>query len=209
MKALTGSDPITARYLYGEFFTFVPTAKFWLVFNHFPQVMDDSEGFWRRVRVIPFERQFSKENRDNKLLQKLKAEAEGILNWAIEGALKWQKDGLKTDVIVTQISEQYRQESDPLVEFIEDCCDLDPEAAATSGALWHEYLRWKQKQGDVDVIDRTTFGRKLQARGMKKERIGRERTRGWRGIRLKSDAPDPFFDLGPQAVAEAAQGVPA
>jgi putative DNA primase/helicase len=209
IKALTGSDPITARYLYGEFFTFVPTAKFWLVFNHFPQVMDDSEGFWRRVRVIPFERQFSKDNRDNKLLEKLKAEASGILNWAIEGARKWKEQGLDTPAIVTQLSEQYRQESDVLAEFIEDCCELDPDASTTSGALWHEYLRWKQKQGDEDVIDRTTFGRKLQARGCKKMRVGQERTRGWRGIRLKSDDLDEFFNVGPQPALQAAQGLPA
>jgi putative DNA primase/helicase len=77
---LTGGDPITARFLFNEFFTFVPTAKFWLVFNHFPSVKDESEGFWRRVRVIPFEHQFSDSERDNKLLEKLKSEAVGILS---------------------------------------------------------------------------------------------------------------------------------
>lgn len=207
IKALTGSDPVTARYLFNEFFTFVPMAKFWLVFNHFPSVKDESEGFWRRVQVIPFVQQFSKDRRDKKLLLKLKEEAAGILNWAIEGARKWKEQGLDTPAIVTQMSEQYRQESDVLVEFIEDCCVLDADASTTSGKLWNEYLRWITRQNDGDGLDRTSFGRKLEARGLKKERVGRERTRGWRGIRLKSDAPDPFFDLGPQAVAEAAQGV--
>jgi len=207
IKALTGSDPITARYLFKEFFTFVPTAKFWLVFNHFPKVKDESEGFWRRVRVIPFLRQFSKDKRDKKLLLTLKEEAAGILNWAIEGARKWKEQGLNTPAIVTQMSEQYRQESDVLAEFIEDCCVLDADTSTTSGKLWNEYLRWVTRQNDGDGLDRTSFGRKLEAHGLKKERVGRERTRGWRGIRLKSDAPDPFFDLGPQAAAEAAQGV--
>jgi putative DNA primase/helicase len=207
IKALTGSDPITARYLYGEFFTFVPMAKFWLVFNHFPKVKDESEGFWRRVLVIPFLHQFLKDKRDNKLLAKLKEEAEGILKWLVEGARKWKEQGLDTPAIVTQVSEQYRQESDVLAEFIEDCCVLDADASTASGKLWNEYLRWQTRQNDGDGLDRTTFGRKLEARGLKKERVGQERTRGWRGIRLKSDAPDPFFDVGPQAAAEAAQAV--
>lgn len=211
IKALTGSDPVTARYLYGEFFTFVPTAKFWLVFNHFPKVNDESEGFWRRVRVIPFVQQFPKDKRDKKLLMKLKEEAGGILNWAIEGARKWKEQGLDTPAIVTQTSEQYRQESDVLAEFIEDCCVLDADALTTSGKLWNEYVGWKTRQHDGDGLDRTTFGRKLEARGLKKVRVGQERTRGWRGIRLKSDVPDPFFDPGPQAAAEMelVQGVPA
>jgi putative DNA primase/helicase len=209
IKALTGSDPITARFLYGEFFTFVPAAKFWLVFNSFPRVDDDSEGFWRRVRVISFEHQFPKDKRDKQLLQKLKAEAPGILNWAIEGALKWQKNGLSTPQIVTQMSEQYRQQSDPLAEFIADCCDLEPDALATSGALWNEYLRWKRQQHDDELVDRTTFGRNLQMRGLTKVKIGPERSRGWRGIRVKNDDPEGFFAVGPETAAQVLEVVPA
>lgn len=207
IKALTGSDPITARYLFKEFFTFVPMAKFWLVFNHFPKVNDESEGFWRRVQVISFVHQFPKEKRDKKLLQKLKEEADGILNWVIEGARKWKEQGLNTPAIVTEMSEQYRQESDVLVEFLEDCCVLDADASTTSGKLWNEYLQWQTRQNDGDGLDRTTFGRKLEARGLKKERVGKERTRGWRGIRLKSDDLDEFFAVGPQVVAEAVEVV--
>jgi putative DNA primase/helicase len=54
VKALTGSDSITARFLYKDHFTLVATAKFWLAFDHKPRVSDDSVGFWRRVRLIPF-----------------------------------------------------------------------------------------------------------------------------------------------------------
>jgi putative DNA primase/helicase len=59
VKALTGGDRCTARFLYREYFSFDPTAKLWLAFNHKPQVSDDSHGFWRRVRLIPFLAQFS------------------------------------------------------------------------------------------------------------------------------------------------------
>src|SRR4029434_1019558 len=58
VKALTGCDPITARFLYAEFFEFVPVAKFWLATNHKPVVRDDSFGFWRRIRLVPFTRTF-------------------------------------------------------------------------------------------------------------------------------------------------------
>ncbi len=58
VKALTGCDPITARFMRSEFFMFEPVAKFWLSLNHKPVVRDDSHGFWRRLRLIPFTQTF-------------------------------------------------------------------------------------------------------------------------------------------------------
>jgi P4 family phage/plasmid primase-like protien len=126
IKALTGSDPITARFLYREFFTFEPTGKFWLAFNHKPRVSDDSPGFWRRIRLIPFMQQFGDSKRDPELLGKLKAEAQGILNWAIQGALKWQAKGLGAPEVVIKASNQYRCDSDPVGEFLDDRCTAVP-----------------------------------------------------------------------------------
>jgi putative DNA primase/helicase len=81
MKALTGCDPITARFLHAEFFTFTPVAKYWLAVNHKPVVGDDSVGFWRRVRLIPFTRQFRGAAADKTLQGALEAELPGILAW--------------------------------------------------------------------------------------------------------------------------------
>ena len=94
LKALTGGDRCTARFLYGEYFSFDPTAKFWLAFNHKPRVTDDSNGFWRRVRLIPFTARFSDSNRDKDLPMKLKAEAAGILAWVVRACVLWQRLGL-------------------------------------------------------------------------------------------------------------------
>src|SRR5262249_47348337 len=84
-KALTGGDPITARLLYRDLFTFESVAKFWLAFNHRPTVIDDSHGFWRRVHMIPFNYQFDPTG-DPELPQTLHREAPGILAWAVRGS---------------------------------------------------------------------------------------------------------------------------
>jgi P4 family phage/plasmid primase-like protien len=94
IKALTGCDPITARFLHHEFFTFQPVAKFWLSVNHKPRVADDSYGFWRRVRLIPFLRQF-RDDADPNLERKLREELPGILAFFVRGCLHWQRWGLK------------------------------------------------------------------------------------------------------------------
>ena len=93
VKALTGCDSITAQFLHSEFFTFEPVAKFWIGVNHKPIVRDDSFGFWRRIRLLPFEQTFTVNPR---LATELRAEAPGILVWAVHGCLAWQREGLKT-----------------------------------------------------------------------------------------------------------------
>src|SRR5262249_35646441 len=117
IKALTGCDPITARFLHGEFFTFRPVAKFWLSVNHKPRVADDSYGFWRRVRLIPFTRQF-RDDADTQLETKLREELPGILGYLVRGCLEWQRQGLKPPTRVQAATETYREESDSLGQFI-------------------------------------------------------------------------------------------
>jgi putative DNA primase/helicase len=185
IKALTGSDPITARFLYHEFFEFEPTGKFWLAFNHRPTVSDDSPGFWRRIRLIPFTQSFPEDRRDPALISKLKAEAAGILNWAVQGALMWQAEGLKAPVVVIQQSENYREESDALGEFIENCCVISWDSQVTAKDLWSEYRSWEMDNNDRPM-DRRAFSERMKSRGFKRIRAGHDRTYTWTGLRLKS-----------------------
>ncbi|MDZ4278289.1 MAG: phage/plasmid primase, P4 family, partial [Dehalococcoidia bacterium] len=119
LKALTGGDAMTARFLHGEFFTFEPVAKFWLAVNHRPLVTDDSYGFWRRVRLIPFTRVFKGEEDDQQLAETMRAELPGILAWAVRGALEWRRRGLAPPDAVLLATETYRSDSDPLAPFLE------------------------------------------------------------------------------------------
>ena len=89
---------------------------------------DDSHGFWRRIKVIPFHQQFDGARADDQLIGKLKAEAQGILNWAIQGCIEWQRGGLGMPPVVAQAIEEYRDENDPLSDFIEEQCVVSPEA---------------------------------------------------------------------------------
>ncbi|HXH21600.1 MAG TPA: phage/plasmid primase, P4 family [Dehalococcoidia bacterium] len=81
LKALTGGDPISARFLHREYFSFIPEAKYWLAVNYRPRVDDLSYGFWRRVRLVPFTCTFIG-NQDKHLAAKLVRELPGILAWS-------------------------------------------------------------------------------------------------------------------------------
>jgi putative DNA primase/helicase len=182
IKVLTGGDPITARKLYHEAFTFEPTHKLLLAFNHKPIIADDSEGMWRRVRLIPFTRQFTTEEQDRDLPGALRVEAPGILAWAVRGCLRWQKDGLGEPPAVASATAAYREESDHVGEFIEDCCIEEPGATVTSGELWERYKSWTVDNQEA-VLSRQTFSERLEKRCFQRHR-GHGGIRRWVGLRL-------------------------
>lgn len=193
IKALTGGDTISARQLYKEFFEFRPVAKLWLAFNHKPMVEDDSEGFWRRVRLIPFAAKFSGAACDKDLSSKLESEAPGILRWAVQGCIEWQREGLGKPSAVKLATEEYRKESDPIRTFLEECYDNDPAGCILSAEIWRDYSEWANEAG-VDAIAQQKFSQRLKAHGFKPERIGHERRRAWRGLSRKVHCTDMGAD---------------
>ena len=192
IKVLTGGDSITARRLYHEFFTFEPTHKLVLAFNHKPIIADDSEGMWRRVRLVPFTRQFKQEEQDKHLPDALRAEASGILAWAVRGCLLWQKEGLGMPPAVQQATAAYRDESDHLGQFMHDCCIVEPGATVTSAALWRRYQAWITESEEVP-LSRQTFAARLERRGFRRDRRGHDGTRMRVGIRLSGSEMQTLF----------------
>jgi putative DNA primase/helicase len=170
IKALTGCDPISARFLHGEFFTFRPQCKFWLAVNHKPIVRDDSYGFWRRIRLLPFTQTFPV---TPGLDATLKAEAAGVLAWAVRGCLLWQQDGLTPPAAVVDATQTYEQDSDIIGAFLEEATELDANAEVRAADLYAHYKSWADRHGlaERERFTATAFSRKIA------ERFARVRTR--------------------------------
>lgn len=122
LKALTGRDPMTARFLHREFFTFIPVCKIWIATNNKPKIDGQDDGIWRRIHLIPFTRKFEGASQNKRLKDQLRDELPGILNWILEGARLWLRDGLNPPDTVKAATAAYRQESNPITPFIEQCC---------------------------------------------------------------------------------------
>lgn len=163
VKALTGCDPMPARFLHQEWFSFAPVCKIWLAVNHKPIVRDDSFGFWRRVRLVPFAQTFSV---DARLADALRAEAPGILRWAVEGCLAWQRDGLSPPDVVTRATSEYEQDSDHFGQFVDEALTADPEAHVRAADLYQHYRLWADRHGltERERLTATGFGRKAAER---------------------------------------------
>ncbi|GJM43880.1 MAG: ATP-binding protein [Gemmatimonadota bacterium] len=170
IKQATGGDTVTARFLHKEFFEFLPAFKVWLAANHKPEIKGTDKGIWRRVQLIPFTVSIPPEEQDKKLCVKLQEEGEGILAWAVEGCLEWQRNGLGTPPEVTAATDSYREESDALAGFLYECCVVDEGRTVGSTDLYQCYVRWADQQRGEQKMSRQVFSRALEERGISKDR---------------------------------------
>jgi len=184
VKQLTGGDTITARFLYGEFFNFRPVFKLWLAANHKPDIRDTTDSTWDRVKLVPFLVRFDRP--DLQLPKKLKAELPGILTWAVQGCLEWQKFGLGEPSEVIEATNAYREEMDPLAGFLKECCILQPTSETGANELYSTYKTWCDRNNE-SIINQHKFGKLLKEKGLSniKGTSGQNKGRKvWIGIRL-------------------------
>lgn len=165
VKDLTGGDSMSARFLYGEPFTFRPTFKLWLYGNHKPTIAGTDDGIWRRVRLIPFTVQIPENERDATLPAKLRAELPGILAWAVRGWQDFQRHGLGAPAAVTEATAEYRAESDTLGQFIAECCYVAQGATARGGELYAAYSEWAKANNLKHRLTSVRFARALKELG--------------------------------------------
>lgn len=167
VKDLTGGDTLVARFLNKEFFEFKPTHKVWMYGNHKPVIRGTDTGIWRRVKLIPFMVTIPENERDPDLKNKLFQELHGILAWAVQGCLDWQKNGLKPPTVVQLATEQYKTESDTFSAFLSECTIKKEDARTQAGKLYLAYQTWCKENGEKP-LGGNRFGGQLVEHGFKK-----------------------------------------
>lgn len=191
VKKLTGSDIITAKKLYADTFEYKPVFKIWIAVNHLPIIKGTDIGIWRRVRIIPFNVHISDAEKDTKLPEKLRAEYPGILRWAIEGCLQWQKQGLNPPDIVLAATQEYQEDQDIFADFINTCCVTGPGIKTRGEQLYNEYKKYCDECG-YKALTIKRFIRSMKDRGYEQE-ADRSRRYYWLGIGVA--APEEMKDL--------------
>lgn len=185
LKMITGERSMSARKLHKEFFDFRPTFKLVVACNRKPRIVADDDGTWRRPLVVPFTVQIPADAVDKHFFdEKLVPEAEGILQWLIEGYCLWRAGGLVVPEAVRKASDAYRADSDPLGEWWEDGVEVtrNPMHIVTADELRRDYETWCHENGH-EAITKALFGRRIAAKkGVTKRKSGTVR---YLGIRLK------------------------
>ena len=186
IKQLTGMGQVKACRKYENPITFSPSFKIFMDSNHKPIVRGTDAAIWNRLKLIPFNVTIPKSEIDKNLLEKLKREGPGILQWAVEGCLEWQRDGLNETSDVTASVQEWREESDPFAGFFLTVCRIAPDATCTWTELW-EAARTHAEAAGVE-IKQHPFTEQLKRLGCRPART--KISRFWRGIRLKDDTDD-------------------
>ncbi len=196
VKSLTGGDKISARFMRQDFFEFWPQFKLFVAGNHKPAIRNIDEAMKRRLHLIPFTITVPPERRDKHLQQKLLAERDGILAWALEGCLAWQRLGrLDPPPQVVAATEEYFEAEDALGRWLEERCVREANAKSLTAELFADWKQWAEAAGEF-VGSQRRFSDLLITRGVEKWRNAAG-IRGFRGVGLKhpmQPAYTPYAD---------------
>ena len=196
IKALTGGDPITARFMRQDFFTFVPQFTLLVAGNHKPGLRNFGEAIRRRLNLVPLAVTIPPEERDPQLPDKLKAEWPAILRWAIDGCLEWQRIGLAQPHAVVAATEEYFLEEDSLTQWVDDSIVIDPLNFESSSDLFASWRIWAERAGLAPGTQRA-FVQTLQNHGY--QPLRRNKSRGFIGIRLSALTTPMIGGMGSDA----------
>lgn len=189
VKDLTGGEPITAKRMHKNPITFNPTHKLAMFGNHKPPIKGTDKGFWRRMYLVPFNATIPESQRREMsvILAEFQAEIAGMLNWAIEGYRDYKKNGIKVAKVMDNARDEYKRESDPLGDFLEECYVQDPTCQAVAQTMWEDYKGWCKNADTVVVFhSRRTFYRNIEERGYPSAK-GRANVKVFCGIAKRYD----------------------
>ncbi|MFD3513339.1 phage/plasmid primase, P4 family [Streptomyces sp. NPDC058657] len=175
VKLLTGGDRIKARRMRQDYFSFAPTHKLWLLGNHRPEVGTGGHAFWRRIRLIPFERVVPNKHKiDNLAFELVRDEGPGILHWLIEGAMNYleTRDPLTGPDSVRMATEAYESTEDHIGRFLKECCVKSPPSAnghdrlsdvrVEQGVLYAAYGTWCSASEGIRPATSRSFASRIR-----------------------------------------------
>jgi putative DNA primase/helicase len=197
-KNMTGRNRMTARPIYGVPFDFDPTHKTLVETNDRPLLEGDDDATFDRVHLVPFNRVIAPEHQDKAFPEKLKAELPGILNWAIEGYIRWQREGLNVPEAIRAATHEYRSDMNPLVEFLDERCQIETEGSnyVPARVLYTAYKTWWLEQRRGNPLKEREFSRSLiglierEGHSILKEQISsgdHKGSVGWMNLRVLVD----------------------
>jgi putative DNA primase/helicase len=167
ISQLTGGDPITARFMRHDFFTFKPKFKLQIFGNHKPGLRSVNKAIRRRFNLIPYSVTVPEEKRDNHLEEKLRNEWPGILRWMIDGCLEWQRVGLRPPAAVIDATNEYLETEDTFSQWFDECCVVRKGDFELVGQLFASWREWAEDANETVGTERK-FSQKLEARGFRR-----------------------------------------
>jgi putative DNA primase/helicase len=170
VKAITGGDKVSARFMRQDFFEYFPQFKLIIAGNHKPSIRNVDEAMKRRLHLIPFTVTIAPAKRDGQLTEKLLMERDAIMAWAVEGCKRWQANGLKPPTCVVAATDEYFDEEDAIGEFIAAEAQICAPAKVSVADVFARWQEWSSKRGEYVGTSRW-LAQQLANRGFARCRI--------------------------------------
>ncbi len=169
LKAFISGDPMTFERKGKDAFSAKPTARLVLSTNNVPRFCDKSEGIWRRLKLVPFNRRVPEAERvpgmDKPEWWLRQKEVPGMLNWALAGLRRLRDDNMRfAEPAICRVAlEAHRQESDPCRAFLlEHYVKNDKAPAIATADLYSDYKHWCEQNGHRGVLTAQSFGKQVK-----------------------------------------------
>ncbi|MGU8857195.1 phage/plasmid primase, P4 family [Clostridium perfringens] len=187
-KVVTGEDYLMAEKKNKNPFKFKPFARLVFSCNELPRnYVDRTEGFYRRLIIVPFSRQIDKSKIDKALKYKFQREKEGILNWALEGLKRLYENNFEfsENELTDGVKKEYKRENNNVISFVEECCELDGLFSCSRIELYESYKEFCVEAG-LKALSQIKFNKELEGNfNITRSRSGK--LRSWNGVRIKLD----------------------
>ncbi|EJT5912881.1 DNA primase [Clostridium perfringens] len=185
-KVVTGEDYLMAEKKNKNPFKFKPFARLVFSCNELPRnYVDRTEGFYRRLIIVPFSRQIDKSKIDKALKYKFQREKEGILNWALEGLKRLYENNFEfsENELTDGVKKEYKRENNNVISFVEECCELDGLFSCSRIEIYEAYKEFCVEAG-LKALSQIKFNKELEGNfNITRSRSGK--LRSWNGVRIK------------------------
>ena len=187
-KVVTGEDYLMAEKKNKNPFKFKPFARLVFSCNELPRnYVDRTEGFYRRLIIVPFSRQIDKSKIDKSLKYKFQREKEGILNWALEGLKRLYENNFEfsENELTDGVKKEYKRENNNVISFVEECCEIDSLFSCSRIEIYEAYKEFCVEAG-LKALSQIKFNKELEGNfNITRSRSGKLRL--WNGVRIKLD----------------------
>lgn len=185
-KVVTGEDYLMAEKKNKNPFKFKPFARLVFSCNELPRnYVDRTEGFYRRLIIVPFNRQIEKNKIDKSLKYKFQREKEGIFNWALEGLKRLYENNFEfsENELTDGVKKEYKRENNNVISFVEECCELDGLFSCSRIEIYEAYKEFCVEAG-LKALSQIKFNKELEGNfNITRSRSGK--LRSWNGVRIK------------------------
>ena len=191
IKSISGQDKIAARFMHGNFFEYFPNFKLMVIGNHMPNLQSVDHAARRRFHILPFlfDPVKNKSSVNQNLIEELKGELPAIMQWAIDGCILWQKEGLEKPKKVKELTDSYFEAEDIFADFLREVQEerqIPDNNKVNSSWLFALYTEFLEKNGELPSTNKR-MAQQLKKLGYKKEVTNKGAFFFWKAIETQKN----------------------